>query len=243
MKKIAILLILLLSTVSYCSTSTTGATGTIDFPNAYNLLENNYAVTAILDRMEGDGMIGVMLQGGFIKQLEAGFKISNKEKSINKDLLKSNIKFQFLKEADNPAIAIGFVESDEALGNDNEKEGTAYGYIVASKRFKNFFRPLNSGEDDGGIKISGGLKYDDKDDWNGFSGLEFMVFQRVKLLSEVYSYCDYDNSGTSYESKDRKISLNLGGEFYTADKLTTKVFWRERNDSFGISLTYLGLYK
>jgi hypothetical protein len=43
--------------------------------------------------MEGDGMIGVMLQGGFIKQLEAGFKISNKEKSINKDLLKSNIKF------------------------------------------------------------------------------------------------------------------------------------------------------
>ncbi len=235
MKKAVLILLLLISAVSYCSTSTTGATGTIDFPNAYNLLENNYAVTAILDRMEGDGMIGVMLQGGFIKQLEAGFKISNKDKSINKDLLKSK--------ADNPALAIGFVESDEALGNDSEKEGTAYGYIVASKRFKNFLRPMTTGEDDGGIKISGGLRYDDRDDWNGFSGVEVMVFQRVKLLSELYSYCDYDNSGTTYESKDRKISVNLGGEFYTADKLTTKVFWRGRNDSFGISLTYLGLYK
>ena len=242
MKKIIIISIFFVFGIAVlASTSTTGATGTIDFPNAYNLLENNYSVSATLDRIESDARLGLMLQGGFIKQLEAGFKISSKDRSINKDLVKSNVKFQFVKEADNPAMAIGFVESDEALGYDDEN-GTAYGYIVASKRIGNFFSKGGNG-DDGGLKLTGGLKYDEKKDWNFFSGAEFLVFQRVKLLSEFYSYNKYKNIGTVYEDSDRKMSYNLGGEFYTTDKITTKVFWRERNDSFGLSVTYIGIYK
>ena len=46
MKKIIIISIFFVFGIAVlASTSTTGATGTIDFPNAYNLLENNYSVS------------------------------------------------------------------------------------------------------------------------------------------------------------------------------------------------------
>ena len=117
MKKLMLIIFSTISILSFASTSTTGATGIIDFPNAYTLRENNFCVTGILDRVESDARVGFMLEGGFIKQLESGFKLSTKDKTINKDFIKSNIKFQFLQEGrNNPAVAIGFIESDESAG-------------------------------------------------------------------------------------------------------------------------------
>ena len=43
MKKIIISIFILITTVTFASTSSTGATGTIDFPNAYTLRENNFS--------------------------------------------------------------------------------------------------------------------------------------------------------------------------------------------------------
>lgn len=246
MKKLMLIIFSTISILSFASTSTTGATGIIDFPNAYTLRENNFCVTGILDRVESDARVGFMLEGGFIKQLESGFKLSTKDKTINKDFIKSNIKFQFLQEGrNNPAVAIGFIESDESAGGmtgDNDK-GSAYGFIAASKRFQIFSDSSDDKNGEGQLRATVGLKYDEIEDLNLFSGVEIPLFQKVKILSEVYSFKDYDNYGEYNESSKRKVSLTLGGEFYTANNITTKVFWRERNSSFGLSITYLGLYR
>lgn len=246
MKKIIISIFILITTVTFASTSSTGATGTIDFPNAYTLRENNFSVTGILDRIESDARVGFMIEGGFIKQLESGFKLSTKDRTINKDFIKSNIKFQFLQEGkNNPAVAIGFVESDESAGGltgDNDK-GSAYGYIVATKRFQIFSSEGDEKNGEGQLRATTGIKYDDIEDLNIFTGVEMPIFQKVKVLAEVYSYKDYKNYGEYNQESTRKVSLTLGGEFYTANNITTKIFWRERNDSFGLSITYLGIYR
>ncbi len=246
MKKIVLMFLLLISVISFASSSSTGATGILDFPNAYTLRENNYCVTGILDRIESDARVGFMLEGGFIKQLESGFKLSTKDKTINKDFIKSNIKFQFLQEGkNNPATAIGFIESDESAGGltGNNDKGSAYGYIAASKRFQIFSSEIEDKDGEGQLRATAGLKYDEIEDWNLFTGIEIPVFQKVKILSEIYSYKDYDNYGEYNQESSRKVSVNVGGEFYTANNITTKVFWRERNDSFGLSITYLGIHR
>lgn len=246
MKKVMAILFITFTVVITASTASTGATGIIDFPNAYTLRENNYSVTGILDRIESDARVGFMLEGGFIKQLEAGLKLSTKDRTINKDFIKSNIKFQFLMEGkNNPAVAIGFVESDESAGGltgDNDK-GSAYGYIAATKRFQIFSSEGDEKNGEGQLRATAGLKYDDIEDLNLFTGIEMPVFQKVKILAEIYSYKDYENYGDYNESSKRKVSITAGGEFYTANNITTKIFWRERNDSFGLSITYLGIYR
>ena len=190
MKKIVLMFLLLISVISFASSSSTGATGILDFPNAYTLRENNYCVTGILDRIERDARVGFMLEGGFIKQLESGFKLSTKDKTINKDFIKSNIKFQFLQEGkNNPATAIGFIESDESAGGltGNNDKGSAYGYIAASKRFQIFSSEIEDKDGEGQLRATAGLKYDEIEDWNLFTGIEIPVFQKVKILSEIYS--------------------------------------------------------
>jgi hypothetical protein len=246
MKKAIVILFTTIATLSFSSTSSTGATGTLDFPNAYTLRENNYSVTGILDRIESDARIGFMLEGGFIKQLEAGLKLSTKDRKINKDFVKSNIKFQFLQEGkNNPAVAIGFVESDESAGGltgDSDK-GSAYGYIVATKRFQILSSEVEDKNGEGQLRATVGIKYDDIEDLNLFTGIEMPILQKLKVLAEIYSYKEYENYGGYNESSKRKISVTAGGEFYTTNNITTKIFWRERNDSFGLSITYLGIYR
>ncbi len=223
MKKRSLIILLFLNLVILLSAvpATPGFTGIIDYPSAYNLRQNNYTVTGLLDNIEGDSQFGVILEGGFIPQVEAGLKLSTSDTLLNKNLLRANFKFQFVQEADNPAMAIGFVETDEV-----------YAYLVGSKTFDSVFKQNLS------LGISLGLKYDEEKETNQFLGLEIPIFEKIKLLGEVYTYREKIEN-----ESDKKISYNLSGEFYTTKLIRTKVFWREKEDSFGLSINYIGIYK
>ena len=64
------------------------------------------------------------------------------------------------------------------------------------------------------------------------------LFSKIKLLTELYTYNKIEKN---YE--EEKIGMNFGGQFYTNQSIRTKVFWRSSNDSFGISINYVGIYK
>lgn len=217
-----LIMFLIMSIVVLGKPASTGFTGLIDFPSAYNLRINNYSVTGLLDHLEGDSKFGIMLEGGFIPQIEAGIKLSSEDKLINQKLLKANFKFQFVQEADNPAMAIGFVEDEDVV----------YGYLVASKSIRKLLDKKIF------LDTSIGLKYDENSETSFFIGLGFPIFQKIKLLSEVYSYNDVNKLG----EKEKKISYNIGGEFYTTGNVSTKVFWREIDDSVGIAISYTGIH-
>ena len=220
-----ILFFVVISLSSFAGQTSNGITGEIDFPNAYILRPNNYNASLIIDKINEGSDFGLMVQGTFVPQLEAGIKISENGgggNMISRELLKSNLKFQIVPESanSNPAISIGFIESDS---NDS-----VYGFIVASKRmFKK------------SLQTHFGFKYDDQKSKDLFLGMKFRMADRINLMTEFYSYEEVDISGDN----DKKISFNIGGEFYTREKLYTKVFWREQNQEFGIMLTYIGIYR
>ena len=221
-KKLIVIIFFNLIILLSATPSTPGFTGLIDYPTAYNLLQNNYTVTGILDNIEEETKFGVILEGGFIPQVEAGLKLSTSDKVLNNSLLKSNFKFQFVQEADNPAMAIGFVETEEV-----------YAYLVATKTFKQFLQRKIM------LQLSLGLKYDEDKETNTFLGVEIPLFEKIKFLGEVYTYGE---EKIEEKGKDEKISYSLSGEFYTSRNIRTKVYWREKDDSFGISINYIGLY-
>lgn len=236
----------------YASPTSSGATGTIDFPNAYNLRSNNYTVALNVDGIDKNTGFGFTFEGGFIPQIEAGVMLNNKDTKIDSELLKSNFKFQFVQEADNPAIALGFIESRKNLIIEND---TVYAYIVASKSF----RDVVAKETD--VKLSLGVKYNENKDTDIFSGVEFPIFQKIKLLGEVYSYAKTEAKTTIIETettpgsgtykkeevatteKVKKVSYNIGGEFYTTDTIRTKIYWKEIDNTLGVSINYIGIYK
>lgn len=234
MKKVLLLMFLLTSILMGTPTST-GATGVIDFPSAYNLRENNYTVSAVMDHMQDEPEFSLILQGGFIPQLEAGIKISDKQeeegeenKLIDRELLEANFKFQFVQEADNPAMAVGFIESERT-----------YGYIVASKKIDSILgRKIL-------LETSVGLKYDEDENTDLFLGISWPVFKNIKVMGEVYTYkkIETDNFESTEDLDETEVSFNIGGEFYTNDKIRTKIFWRENNDSFGLTISYIGIHK
>ncbi|MGM0507596.1 MAG: hypothetical protein ACQERZ_00265 [Fusobacteriota bacterium] len=224
-KLIKILIFFVVSSFLFAVPGTPGFTGIIDYPTAYNLRTSNYTVTGMLDHIEADSDFGIILEGGFIPQVEAGLKLSTSDKVINQDLLKANFKYQFVQEADNPAMAIGFVEADKV-----------YGYLVMSKNFKNF---LNQNIN---VEISTGLKYDEDEETNSFVGLAVPIFERVRILSEFYSYKENATEVSENEDPEKRYAFNVSGEFYTTDSIRTKVFWRKRDDSFGLSISYIGIY-
>jgi len=231
---IFIFLTLFYSKQLFCTTATAGFTGIIDLPTAYTLRPNNFNVAGIIDKIDDDTNVGVVLQTGFVPQLEAGLKITTNETEINSQLLKANLKFQFVKEANNPAFAVGFVESDEGLSLEGDNPiKQAYGYLVASKKLNNFFI-----KKDIPITLSLGMTYDEADNLNGFTGMEIPLYTNINFIFEVFSYQEIETA-----NEKTKISLNLGGEFFTNEKVVTKVFWRERNETFGISIAYIGIYK
>ncbi len=222
MKFKLIFLVFILSVVNlYSSSATTGASGMIDFPTAYNLRPNNFRISAILDTVDEKANFGIMLESGFIPQIEAGLKLSTKDRLINKDLMKANLKFQFVREAENPAMAIGFVEEKEV-----------YGYLVLSKTLNNVLW------NNGSMDLTLGLKYDENKDTNIFMGTGTPIYSSIKIISEFYSYTEINE-----EQEKTKYSFNVGGEFFTTDSIITNIFYRNIDNSFGIFVTYLGIYR
>lgn len=235
MKKTILGVLFIFSATAFALPSTSGATGNIDFPDAYNLRINNYTVAAAVTGIDSAAAFQLMIEGGFIPQLEAGIVLSSKDTMINESLLKANVKFQFVQEADNPAIAVGFVETKDYSGSDD-----VYGYLVASKRLGNLLVKDNP------IGLTGGMKFDKKKDTDGFIGLDIPIFSMIKIVGEGYSYHVHEKivTGDIIEKKDKmKFSYNVGGEFYTSKSIRTKIWWKDINNTLGISIAYIGIYK
>jgi hypothetical protein len=239
MKKIITLLFLVTCICSYAVPTSSGVTGTIDFPSAYLLRERNYTFTGNIENnssKEEDSLSAdFIFETGFIPQVEAGFNISTKNEELNQSFVQSNLKYQIVKEEKNPAIAIGYVEFDEyQVMADHKNENidaasNAYVYLVLSKRLEIDTLKLDS---------SLGMKYSKSNDGENvvdfFSGVEIPLYSQIRVLGEVYSYRrnDVDN---------KRLSMNLGAEFLTKENIRTKIFWRERNSSFGFGVTYIGI--
>ncbi|TDT71798.1 hypothetical protein EV215_0482 [Hypnocyclicus thermotrophus] len=239
MKKFISIIFLLISLVIYATPAVTGVTGTMDFPSAYILREKNYTISGNVDnnqsRKNDTLSADAVFEIGYLPQIETGFKLSTNNSELDQTFIQSNIKFQIVKEEDNPAIAIGYVEYDEyeAMADQKNEDGKnlteAYVYLVMSKRLKSVENKV--------MDLSLGFKYGTTIEKKGmtdyFLTLEAPIYTKVKLLGELYTYEKEDNK--------KIITGNIGGEFLTRDTLRTKVFWRLRNSSFGVAVTYIGL--
>lgn len=235
MKKIMRLLTFILAAASiYSSTSFTGLSGGIDYPNAYVLMNKNYTVSGIFSSLNGELVGDFVLETGLIPQVEAGLKVSTLNEKINQTFLQSNVKFQLVSEGEkSPAIAIGFTEFDSySIQADEDKESAsencdAYAFLAASKTFD-----IKESSYNGTIGIIYSQK-GDSGDADVFGILEVPVFDKIKIITEGYSY----------EKEDKKrASVNLAAEFVTKESVRTKVYWRERNNSFGVSIHYISLF-
>lgn len=235
MKKISTWLVFTLMAVSvYSSASFTGLSGGIDFPNAYVLMNKNYTVSGIISSLNDDVVGDFVLETGLIPQVEAGLKVSTLNEKVDQTFLQSNVKFQLVSEGEgNPAIAIGFAEFDsyQIQGDEDEESEAenfdAYAFLAASKSFK-----IRNNSYNGTL----GVMYSQKDDSGEadvFGILEIPVFDKIKLITEGYSY---------EKSDSKKASINIAAEFVTKENVRTKVYWRERNNSFGVSVHYISLF-
>lgn len=235
MKKFKLLLIfILLSIYLYPSSSYTGMTGGIDFPSAYLLINKNYTISGTFSSLNKDIVGDFVIETALIPQVEAGLKVTTLNGNFDQSFLQANVKFQVVPEGKgNPAIAIGFTEFDAyRVQSNQEKEfkrdsSEAYAFLVMSKQIR-----LNDLNFDTSVGItysqpeSGGVA-------DVFGIIEMPLFEKIRFLTEVYSY----------EKVEKKsASVNIGAEFITKDNFRTKVFWRERNDSFGVSINYIGLF-
>ncbi len=222
-----------------CATpSYTGLTGGIDFPNAYILIDRNYTISGIAGTLDGEIQGDFVIETNLLPQVEAGIKLSTIKKDFDNSFLQSNFKFQVVGETiSNPAVAIGFTEFDEyhiQADLDSEKNeddlkkynSDAYGFIVASKRLKMGNQVFNGTLGAMLSKPEGGSQVD------MFGSMEVPLGTAIKLTTELYSF---------KESKAKQISGNIGFDFLTNEKFRTQVFWRERNNSFGVSINYIGI--
>lgn len=235
MKKFKLLLVfILLSVYLYPSSSYTGMTGGIDFPSAYLLINKNYTISGTFSSLNKDIVGDFVIETALIPQVEAGLKVTTLNGNFDQSFLQANVKFQVVPEGKgNPAIAIGFSEFDAySVQSNQEKElkrdsSEAYAFLVMSKQIR--LNDLN-------FDTSVGITYSQPESGGVadiFGIIEMPLFEKIRFLTEVYSY----------EKVEKKsASVNLGAEFITKDNFRTKVFWRERNDSFGVSINYIGLF-
>lgn len=230
MKKVLCFLLIvsgIIATPSY-----TGLTGGIDFPNAYILIDRNYTISGTAGTLDGEIQADLVIETNLLPQIEAGIKLSTIKRELDNSFLQSNFKFQVVGETlTNPAIAIGFTEFDEdniqgEISEDAKENADAYGFIVASKRLK-----LTEGSFNGSIGAAFS-KPENGSNIDMFASVELPLGEAVKLTSELYSY-ESDNA--------KKISGNIGFDFLTNEKFRTQVYWRERNNSFGVSINYIGI--
>lgn len=230
MKKVLCFLLIvsgIIATPSY-----TGLTGGIDFPNAYILIDRNYTISGTAGTLDGEIQADLVIETNLLPQIEAGIKLSTIKRELDNSFLQSNFKFQVVGETlTNPAIAIGFTEFDEdniqgEISEDANENADAYGFIVASKRLK-----LTEGSFNGSIGAAFS-KPENGSNIDMFASVELPLGEAVKLISELYSY-ESDNA--------KKISGNIGFDFLTNEKFRTQVYWRERNNSFGVSINYIGI--
>ncbi len=236
MKKFILLLtFVFLSISTFSSSSYTGMTGGIDFPSAYILINKNYTISGIFSSLNKDIVGDFVIETGLIPQVEAGLKVTTLNGNFDQSFLQANVKFQVVPEGKgNPAIAIGFTEFDGYSVQANQekekriKSSEAYAFLVLSKQIN-----INNFNFDTSIGISysqpssGGVA-------DVFGIVEIPLFEKIRLLTEVYSYEKID---------EKSASMNLGAEFITRDNFRTKVFWRQRNDSFGVAINYIGLFE
>lgn len=231
MKKIMGLL--LISCGLFATPSFTGLTGGIDFPNAYILIDRNYTISGIASTLEGELKGDLVIETNLLPQVEAGIKLSTLKKELDSSFLQANFKFQVVGEGiASPAIALGFTEFDAYniqayKGNESiEDNAEAYGYIVASKKIT-----LKDSSFNGSLGLlftrpSTGANVD------AYATVEVPLAESIKLITEVYSY---------ERDEQKKSSVNVGFDFLTNDKFRTQVYWRERNNSFGVSVNYIGI--
>ena len=231
MKKI--ILFISLATLIFSAPSYTGLTGGIDFPSAYILIDRNYTISGIIGSVDGDLQGDFVVESNLIPKIEAGIKLSTGKEEFNSSFLQSNFKFQLVGETEsNPAIAIGFTEFDEYESQaDKDKEllvdsSDAYAFLVMSKRIS-----LTSSSMIGSMGVTFS-RTNEESDVDGFITLDTPLSSLIRMTTEFYSYDDND---------DLKLSGNLGFEFLTADNFRTQVFWRERNNSIGVSINYIGI--
>lgn len=223
----------------FATPSYTGLTGGIDFPNAYILVDRNYTISGIAGTLDGEIQGDLVIETNLIPQIEAGIKLSTVKKEFDNSFLQSNFKFQIVGETpSNPAIALGFTEFDEYNIQADKKEtdvnlnalenesSDAYAFIVASKRVR-----LTEGSFNGSV---GAMFSKPKTGSNVdmFISMEVPLGEAIKLTTELYSY---------KEAENKKVSGNIGFDFLTNEKFRTQVFWRERNNSFGVSINYIGI--
>ncbi len=235
MKRFKLLFTFIFLSISlYPSSSYTGMTGGIDFPSAYLLINKNYTISGTFSSLNKDIVGDFVIETALIPQVEAGLKVTTLNGNFDQSFLQANVKFQVVPEGKgNPAIAIGFTEFDAySVQADLERErrgdsSEAYAFLVMSKQIT-----LNNLNFDASIGLtysqpaSGGVA-------DVFGIIEVPLFEKIRFLTEVYSY---------EKVEEKSASLNLGAEFITRDNFRTKVFWRERNDSFGVSINYIGLF-
>lgn len=212
----------------YSSASFTGLTGGVDFPSANILINRHYTIQGIISSNDEDLTMDVAIETGFIPQVEAGIKLSTAKNKFDQSFLQANFKYQLVPEGkDNPAIAIGFTEFDSyEVQGDKSKENKddspeAYAFLVLTKSFKE--RMYN---------FSLGLSYSQSENSNNtniFAISDIALADKVRLLTEAYSYDRNSN---------KKVSFNLGAEFFTKENIITKVYFRERNHSVGVSICY-----
>lgn len=225
--KLLLIYLVIISSV-YSSASFTGLTGGIDFPSANILINRHYTVQGIISSNDDDLTMDIVIETGFIPQVEAGIKLSTAKNKFDQSFLQANFKYQLVPEGkDNPAIAIGFTEFDAyEVQGDKSKENKndnpeAYAFLVLTKSFSE--RKYN---------LSLGLNYSQSEnskDTNIFAISDIALMNKVRFLTEIYTYD---------RSSSKKVNYNLGAEFFTRENLITKVYFRERNHSIGVSVYY-----
>lgn len=217
------------------SSSYTGMTGGIDFPSAYILINKNYTVSGMFSSLNEDIVGDVVIETGLIPQVEAGLKVTTLNGDFDQNFLQANVKFQVVSEGNgNPAISIGFTEFDtySIQADQEEEKGTstsnAYVFLVLSKHLS--IQKLDM-ESSIGVTYS---QIEEEGKANLYGIVELPILEKITILTEAYTY----DKGSK-----KAGSVNLGAEFLTRENFRTKVFWRERNDSFGVAINFIGLFE
>ncbi|MCX5773852.1 MAG: hypothetical protein NTX05_04500 [Fusobacteria bacterium] len=235
MKKITTLLLgatLCMSSTLFADTALNGSTGIIDFPTAFNLRSNNYTVSGF--GMWGSNynqkmpFFGASVESGFLSCMEAGVRVQTTNTDMNNEFLLSNIKLQVFRTQDNMnAVAFGYNEGFMPY---------AYAVVTHLEPLSFLVSPL---------VMNGGITFDQNNKLNAFGALQVPVIQPVALDFELYTYNTQSQSLAENmvpTSNELQLSYNAGISWRATSDYSTKFFYRDVDNSWGIQVNYLGIF-
>jgi len=221
-----------ISAISYADTALNGSTGIIDFPTAFNLRSNNYTVSGF--GMWGSSynqkmpFFGASVESGFLSCMEAGVRVQTTNTNMNNEFLLSNIKLQVFRTQDNMnAVAVGYTEGF-----------MPYAYVVGTH-----LEPLSFLVSP--LVMDAGATYDQNNKLNAFGAFQIPVIQPVALDFELYTYNSQSQALAENilpTSNDLKLSYNAGVSWRVTPDYSTKFFYRDVDNSWGIQVNYLGIF-